>query len=210
MSTDAHKPVTVCLDLEGVLVPEIWIAVAEKIGDAELRVTTREIADYDVLMKHRLSIVDKHGLTLTDIQSVIATMTPLEGAHEFVSWIRNRCQLIILSDTFSEFALPLMRQLDLPTIFCHSLEVDQQQRITNYRLRLLDQKRLAVRALKGLNFRVLAAGDSYNDTPMLAEADAGFFYCPPDTIAKEFPQFPVTTTYAELKSQFQRSGNLPA
>ncbi len=200
--------VLVCLDLEGVLVPEIWIQVAEKTGIPELRVTTREISDYDVLMKRRLEILGTHGLRLADIQSVIATMAPLEGAVEFMNWLRERGQVIILSDTFSEFALPLMRRLAYPTIFCHQLEVDESGRITNYRLRHLDQKRQSVRAFQGLGFFVIAAGDSYNDTPMLEQANAGILFRPPDSIAKEFPQFPVTQTYPELKERLCRIGGL--
>jgi phosphoserine/homoserine phosphotransferase len=202
------NPVIVCLDLEGVLVPEIWINVAAKTGIDELRLTTRDVPDYDLLMKRRLSILDQHGLRLPDIQDVIATMAPLEGAQDFVGWLRERCQVIILSDTFSEFALPLMRQLGYPTLFCHSLEVDATGRITNYVLRLPDQKRQSVAALRRLRFNVLAAGDAYNDTAMLAEADAGVFFRPPDTVAKQFPQFPVTHTYAELKSEFSKAGGL--
>jgi phosphoserine/homoserine phosphotransferase len=202
------NPVMVCLDLEGVLVPEIWINVARKAGIKELELTTRDIPDYDALMKRRLRILDEHGLRLADIQSVIAGMGPLEGAQEFVAWLRERCQVIILSDTFSEFALPLMRQLGHPTIFCHSLDVDAGGRIANYILRLPDQKRLSVAALRLLRFRVLAAGDAYNDTAMLAEADAGVFFRPPETVAKQFPQFPVTQTYEELKAEFCKAGPL--
>jgi phosphoserine/homoserine phosphotransferase len=204
------NPVIVCLDLEGVLVPEIWINVAIKTGIDELRLTTRDIPDYDVLMKRRLAILDRQGLRLQDIQGVIAGMAPMDGATEFIGWLRERCQVIILSDTFSEFALPLMRQLGYPTIFCHSLEVDAAGRITGYRLRLADQKRLSVAALRLLRFKVLAAGDSYNDTSMLAEADAGIFFRPPESIAKQFPQFPVTQTYAELQEQLCKAGGLSA
>lgn len=204
------RAVLVSLDLEGVLVPEIWIAVAEKTGIAELKLTTRDIADYDVLMKRRLAILDQHGLRLPDIQAVIATMAPLEGAGEFLSWLRERCQVIILSDTFSQFALPLMRQLGFPTIFCHQLEVDAGGRITNYLLRHPDQKRESVRAFRQLGFHVIAAGDSYNDTPMLEAAQAGIFFRPPESIAQQFPQFPVTHTYPELKAQLCRHGGLSA
>jgi phosphoserine/homoserine phosphotransferase len=200
----------VCLDLEGVLVPEIWINVAAKTGIEELRLTTRDIPDYDALMKRRLAILDRQGLRLQDIQSVIATMGPLDGAGDFMAWLRERCQVIILSDTFSEFAWPLMKQLGYPTLFCHSLEVDAAGRITNYRLRLPDQKRLSVAALRLLRFKVLAAGDSYNDTAMLAEADAGVFFRPPETITRQFPQFPVTQTYAELQDQLCKLGGLRA
>ncbi|MGH7205391.1 MAG: bifunctional phosphoserine phosphatase/homoserine phosphotransferase ThrH [Nitrospiraceae bacterium] len=202
------RPVLACLDLEGVLVPEIWINVAKKTGISELRLTTRDIADYDLLMKRRLGILDQHGLTLPDIQAVIATMEPLEGATEFLAWLRERCQVIILSDTFYEFAQPLMQRLAYPTLFCNRLEVDQGGRIVNYHLRQPDQKRQSVIALKGLRFLVVASGDSYNDTSMLAEADAGIFFRPPDNVAREFPQFPVTHTYAELKEQFCRTGGL--
>lgn len=204
------RPTLACLDLEGVLVPEIWINVAQKTGIQELSLTTRDVPDYDVLMKRRLSILKQHGLRLVDIQGVIATMSPLEGAVEFLGWLRERCPVIILSDTFYEFALPLMRQLGFPTLFCNSLELDETDRITNYHLRLPDQKRQSVAALKRLQFRVVAAGDSYNDTSMLIEADAGIFFRPPEAIAKQFPQFPVTHTYAELKEQFVRAGELKA
>ena len=200
--------VLICLDLEGVLVPEIWIRVAEETGIEELRLTTRDVADYDVLMKHRLEVLAKHGLRLADIQSVIAKIRPLEGAEEFLTWLRERCQIVILSDTFQEFALPLMRQLGFPTIFCNQLEIDAQGHITNYQLRQQDQKRHAVKALRALNFFVIAAGDSYNDTSMLLEAQAGVFFRPPDSILKEFPQFPVTHTYDELRAQLCRLGGL--
>ncbi|MEW6543782.1 MAG: bifunctional phosphoserine phosphatase/homoserine phosphotransferase ThrH [Nitrospirota bacterium] len=203
-----NRPVLACLDLEGVLVPEIWINVAEKTGIGDLRLTTRDIPDYDALMKRRLGILNRHQLKLADIQAVIATMGPLEGAAEFLHWLRERCQVIILSDTFYEFALPLMRQLGYPTIFCNRLEVDREGRIVNYHLRLPDQKRQSVAALKGLRFRVVAAGDSYNDTSMLAEADAGIFFRPPSAISKEFPQFPVTQTYEELRQEFCKAGGL--
>jgi len=202
------QPVLACLDLEGVLVPEIWISVAQKTGIGELRLTTRDISDYDLLMKRRLAILEQHRLTLRDIQSVIAAMAPLEGAGEFLGWLRERCQVVILSDTFSEFALPLMRQLTYPTIFCNRLEVDESGRIVNYHLRQPDQKRQSVIALKSLRFRVVAAGDSYNDTSMLAAADAGIFFRPPTAIIKEFPQFPVTQTYEELQQQFCLAGGL--
>ena len=200
------RPVLACLDLEGVLVPEIWINVAKKTAISELRLTTRDVADYDLLMKRRLGILDQQGLKLHDIQAVIGTMDPLEGATEFLAWLRERCQVIILSDTFYEFAQPLMQRLAYPTIFCNRLEVDQGGRIVNYHLRQTDQKRKSVTALKSLQFLVVAAGDSYNDTSMLAEADAGIFFRPPDAISKEFPQFPVTQTYAELKEAFCKAG----
>lgn len=202
------KPVIACLDLEGVLVPEIWINVAERTGIIELRRTTRDEPDYDKLMKWRLGILDEHKLRLADIQAVIGTMTPLEGAGEFLGWLRERCQVIILSDTFYQFALPLMRQLGYPTLFCNTLETDGNGRIIAYHMRLPDQKRQSVKALKALNFLTIAAGDAYNDTPMLAEADAGILFRPPDNVVKEFPQFPVARTYEELKEQFCRAGGL--
>lgn len=189
-----------CLDLEGVLVPEIWIGVAERTGLAELRITTRDEPDYDKLMRHRLAILEREGLGLPDIQSVIDAMGPLPGAREFLDWARERLQVLILSDTFYEFARPLMRQLGWPTLLCHRLVVGASGRIEDYRLRLPDQKREAVRALHGLRFRVIAAGDSYNDTAMLAEADAGILFRPPDNVIREFPQFPVTRDYAELRA----------
>ena len=202
-----QNPVIVCLDLEGVLVPEIWVNVALKTGIEELKITTREMPDYNALMTRRLKILDQHGFTLADIQTVIDAMGPLEGAADFVAWLRERTQVIILSDTFYEFALPLMRQLGYPTIFCNQLEIAPNGRIVNYKLRQPNQKKHAVAALKNLNFRVMAAGDAYNDTAMLGEAHAGFFFCPPDHLPKEFPQFPVTKTYAELQARFAEAGN---
>ena len=202
-----EKPVIVCLDLEGVLVPEIWINVALKTGIEELKITTREMPDYDKLMKQRLAILDRHNLTIGDIQEVIERMGPLEGASEFVTWLRERCQIIILSDTFYQFALPLMRELGFPTLFCNQLEIDRTGRIVNYHMRLQNQKKHSVAAFKSLNFHTLAAGDAYNDTAMLGEADAGFFFRPPDHLPKEFPQFPVTRTYRELQDRFAKAGN---
>ncbi|MCP9440238.1 MAG: bifunctional phosphoserine phosphatase/homoserine phosphotransferase ThrH [Nitrospira sp.] len=201
-----NKPVIVCLDLEGVLVPEIWINVALKTGIEALKITTREMPDYDQLMKQRLAILDRHHLKIGDIQNVIENMGPLEGAADFMRWLRERCQVIILSDTFYQFALPLMRQLGYPTLFCNQLEVDDSGRIVNYHMRLPNPKKQAVAALKALNFLTLAAGDSYNDTAMLGEADAGFFFRPPDHLSKEFPQFPVTRTYDELQERFMTAG----
>jgi phosphoserine/homoserine phosphotransferase len=200
------QPLIACLDLEGVLVPEIWINVADRTKIPELRLTTRDEPDYDVLMKGRLKLLEKHKLGLHDVQAAIAQMAPLEGAKEFLDWLRRQCQVVILSDTFEQFAMPLMRQLGYPTIFCNSLEVEPDGRITSYHLRLKDQKRASVAALKNLNFRVVAAGDSYNDTSMLLEADAGIFFSPPAAIAAQFPQFPVTRSYPELKAQFTRLG----
>lgn len=192
----------VTLDLEGVLVPEIWIAVAEKTGIPELRLTTRDVPDYDALMKGRLHILTKHGLGLRDIQEVIGTLQPLEGARQFLQALRSQTQVILLSDTFEEFAQPLMRQLDWPTIFCHRLEVSEG-RITNYRLRQADQKRKSVAALRALGYQVIAAGDSFNDTTMLAEANVGYLFHAPDTIKRQFPQFKALDTYADLLSHIQ-------
>lgn len=191
-----------CLDLEGVLVPEIWIAFAEKTGIKELRLTTRDIPDYDKLMRGRLKILDEHKLKLSDIQAVIRTISPLEGAGKFLDWLRTEFQVIILSDTFYEFAGPLMAQLGYPTLFCNYLESDSTGRIINYRLRQKDGKTKAVQALKSLDFKAIAAGDSYNDTGMLKAADAGIFFCPPENIVKEFPQFKVTNTYDQLRAEF--------
>lgn len=191
----------VCLDLEGVLIPEIWINFAERTGIDELRATTRDIPDYDVLMKQRLRLLDQHGYGLPDIQQVIDGMGPLEGAREFLDWLRPNFQVIILSDTFYEFAKPLMRQLGWPTLLCHKLEVNDEGRITDYVLRQKDPKRMSVQALHGLNYRVIAAGDSYNDTTMLAEADAGILFHAPENVIAEFPQFPAVHTFAELRAE---------
>jgi len=191
-----------CLDLEGVLIPEIWINVAERTGIDALRRTTRDEPDYDRLMRGRLEILDRHGLGLPDIQRVIAGMGPLEGARDLIAWLRERFQVLILSDTFYEFAAPLMPQLDWPTLLCHRLETDASGRITGYRIRLPDQKRRTVQALHELAFEVVAAGDSYNDTAMLGEADAGILFRPPENVVREFPQFPVTHTFEELRAAF--------
>jgi len=188
-----------CLDLEGVLIPEIWIAVAEKTGIKKLHLTTRDIPDYDELMRGRLKILDEHNLKLADIQEVIGTLSPLEGAKEFLDWLKSEFQVIILSDTFYQFAGPLMEKLEHPTLFCNELIVNDDGCVTNYRLRQPDGKTKAVTALKGLNFQVIAAGDSYNDTGMLKVADAGILFRPPDNVIEEFPQFPVTHTYDEFK-----------
>jgi phosphoserine/homoserine phosphotransferase len=191
------KQTIVTLDLEGVLVPEIWIAFAEKTGITELRRTTRDEPDYDVLMKGRLKILDEHGLKLADIQEVIGTLSPLEGARAFLDELRSVTQVIILSDTFAEFAQPLMRQLGWPTLFCHQLEV-RDGRIVNYNLRQPNQKQHSVAALKSLNYKVIAAGDSFNDTTMLKEADVGFFFHAPEAIHKQFPQFKPFERYEDL------------
>ena len=193
------KPQTiVTLDLEGVLVPEIWIAFAEKTGIAELRRTTRDEPDYDKLMRGRLAILDQQGLKLPDIQEVIGTLAPLDGARAFLDELREQTQVIILSDTFEEFAQPLMRQLGWPTIFCHKLDVDASGRIIDYRLRQPNQKQKAVAAFRALNYKVIAAGDSFNDTTMLTEADCGFFFHAPETIRAQFPQFQGFDLYADL------------
>ncbi|MEX0963015.1 MAG: bifunctional phosphoserine phosphatase/homoserine phosphotransferase ThrH [Pseudohongiellaceae bacterium] len=191
-----------CLDLEGVLVPEIWIGFAEKTGIEELRATTRDIPDYDVLMQQRLAILKQHGLGLPDIQEVIATMAPMPGARDFILWLKERFQLIILSDTFYEFSQPLMRQLDFPTLFCHRLIADESGNIVDYKLRQKDPKRASVKALHSLNFRVIASGDSYNDTTMLEEADAGILFRAPANVAEQFPQYPAVDNYDELRREF--------
>ncbi len=190
-----------CLDLEGVLVPEIWIRVADATGIEELRLTTRDVADYDVLMQHRITTLAEHGIGLSLIQQVIAEMGPLPGAADFLDQLRKSFQVVILSDTFYEFAMPLMAQLGYPTLFCHRLHVSDD-RLVGYQLRQPDSKRAAVRAFHQLNFQVVAAGDSYNDTAMLAEADAGILFRPPANVVAEFGQFSVTTDYEELHKAF--------
>jgi phosphoserine/homoserine phosphotransferase len=191
-----------CLDLEGVLIPEIWIAFADETGIEELKATTRDIPDYDVLMKQRLRILDEHGLTLPQIQDTISRLTPLEGAREFIDWLRERFQVVILSDTFYEFAAPLMKQLGYPALLCHKLEVNDEGRITDYTLRQRDPKRQSVRAFQLLNYRVIATGDSYNDTTMLTQAESGILFHAPDNVIAEFPQFPAVHTYEDLKQAF--------
>ena len=194
-----HSPqqTIVTLDLEGVLVPEIWIAVAERTGIPELRRTTRDEPDYDVLMRGRLELLAAHGLTMSLIADVIGGLEPMEGAKEFLDALRHRTQVVILSDTFEQFGAPLMRQLGMPTILCHQLLV-HDDRIVDYRLRMADQKRHAVNAFRDLNYRVVAAGDSYNDSAMLGAAHAGFWFHAPDSITAQFPQFPATNSYDEL------------
>ncbi len=194
-----------CLDLEGVLIPEIWIGFAEETGITELRATTRDIPDYDVLMRQRLRILKENNLGLTDIQKVISGISPMEGAFEFVTWLKERFQLVILSDTFYEFSEPLMRQLGFPTLFCHRLIVDSNGIITNYRLRQKDPKRQCVKAFHSLNFRVIASGDSYNDTTMLSEAEAGILFRAPANVIEEFPQYPSVSSYEELKMEFLKA-----
>jgi|TARA_R110002050_G_scaffold124111_7_gene243095 phosphoserine/homoserine phosphotransferase len=196
-----------CLDLEGVLIPEIWIAFAEETGIEALKATTRDIPDYDELMQQRLRILDEHGLTLPQIQDTISRLSPLEGAAEFVDWLRERFQVVILSDTFYEFAQPLMRQLGFPTLLCHKLEVNEDGRITDYTLRQKDPKRQSVRAFQLLNYRVIAAGDSYNDTTMLTQAESGILFHAPDNVIAEFPQFPAVHTYEDLKQEFLKASN---
>lgn len=196
-------PTIVTLDLEGVFTPEIWIEFADQVGIPELRRTTRDEPDYDKLMRFRIDLLRRHGFTLADIQDVIARMEPLPGARAFLDWLRARTQVIILSDTFYQFAQPLMEKLGYPTLFCHSLVVDDQGMIVDYRLRMPDSKRAAVNALKAINFYILAAGDSYNDVTMLHEADQGFLFRPPDNVRAEFPQYPVAEDYETLKDYFR-------
>jgi len=194
-----------CLDLEGVLIPEVWINFAERTGIDALRATTRDIPDYDVLMTQRLEILRDHKLGIKDIQEVIDGMDPLPGASEALDWLRERFQVVILSDTFYEFAEPFMRKLGWPTILCHKLEVDASGLITDYKIRQPDPKRASVQAFHSLKYRTIATGDSYNDTTMLAEADAGILFCPPQNVIDEFPQFPVARDYPELQAEFSKA-----
>ena len=196
-----------CLDLEGVLLPEIWIKFADAANIPELKVTTRDIPDYDELMQLRLNILDQHGLGINEIQEVIATLSPLDGAADFLNWLRARFQVVILSDTFYQFAGPLMVQLGNPTLLCHNLEVSDEGRVVNYHLRQKDPKRQSVIALKSLYYRIIAAGDSYNDTSMLEEAHAGILFCPPQNVIDEFPQYPVAKNYEEFKAAFIKASN---
>ena len=197
-----------CLDFEGVLIPEIWINVAERTGIKALLATTRDIPDYDVLMRQRLRILDEHNLTLPDIQKVIAEMGPLAGAYDFLKWLKERFQVVIISDTFYEFAQPLVQQLDYPVLLCHQLEVAQDGRVTGYTLRQKDPKRKSVQAFHSLEFGVIATGDSYNDVTMLEEADAGILYCPPEKVIAEFPQYPVARDYNQLRKEFLDADSL--
>lgn len=190
----------VCSDLEGVFVPEIWINVALQTGIDELKLTTRDISDYNILMKKRLSILDHHGLTLPDIQEVIARIKPLPGANEFINWVRERTQLIIVSDTFSEFAAPLMKQLGWPTLLCHNLTTNDFGRITRYNLRQNDAKKKSVESLQGLGYNVIAIGDSYNDLNMLRQAELGILFNPPENIASENSDLKVVSSYDDLKT----------
>lgn len=193
----------ICSDLEGVFIPEIWINVARKTGIEELRLTTRDIPDYDVLMKKRLAILAQNNLKLKDITDVIATMDPLEGAVEMVEWLRTTAQLVVLSDTFVEFAQPLMKKLGRPTLFCHSLTIDAEGAVADYNLRQPDAKKKSVQAFKSLNYKVIAMGDSYNDIAMLKEADHGILFRPPQNVIDEYPELPVTTEYAEVRNRIE-------
>lgn len=188
------------LDLEGVLFPEVWITVAERTGIEKLKLTTRDISDYDKLMQYRLKILDEKNLTLKVIQDAIDSMDPFPGAVDFLEWLRNLCQVVILSDTYIEFAKPIMKKLNMPTILCHSLKVDENNKISSYYLRIDDAKRKAVASFKSLNFETIACGDSFNDIGMLEEADHGIFFRPPQEISVQYPGFPVTHNYNELKS----------
>ncbi|HNW75522.1 MAG TPA: bifunctional phosphoserine phosphatase/homoserine phosphotransferase ThrH [Bacteroidales bacterium] len=192
-----------CSDLEGVFVPEVWINVAEKTGIPELRRTTRDEPDYDKLMHYRMKILDEHGLKLRDIQEVIARIRPLPGALDFIQWVKERTQLIIVSDTFIQFADPMMKQLGRPTLFCHTLVTDDTGRIIDYRLRQADPKRKTVEALQSLNYQVIAMGDSYNDISMLKQADAGILFRPPSNVVADYPRFPVAEEYRDLETILQ-------
>lgn len=193
-----------CLDLEGVLVPEIWIAFAEETGIKELRLTTRDISDYDVLMKKRICILKEHGLKLVDIQNTIEKIYPLEGAKDFLDELRSLCQVIILSDTFTQFAQPLMKKLGMPTIFCNSLTISKDGFIEGYTLRQQNGKYHAVSALQSIGYKVIASGDSFNDLEMIKKAESGFLFCPPEHIAKEYSQFPAFTKYSELLNAIKK------
>jgi phosphoserine/homoserine phosphotransferase len=194
----------VCADMEGIFTPEIWINVAEITGIEELRLTTRDIPDYDVLMKRRLAILKQHGLTLQDIQAVIAKMKPLDGARDFLNWLRSRLQVIIVSDTYVEFAGPLLEKLGQPTLFCNTLSVDADGRISGYNLRQKDGKKKVATALANLNYKVIAIGDSYNDISMLKAAERAILYCPPDNVKEEYSEFAITRTYDELKQAIKK------
>ncbi len=194
-----------CLDLEGVLIPEVWINFAERTGIDALRATTRDIPDYDELMTQRLAILREHKLGIADIQDVIDGMDPLPGAGDALDWLRERFQVVILSDTFYEFAEPFMRKLGWPTILCHKLEIDDAGMIADYKIRQPDPKRASVRAFHSLKYRIIATGDSYNDTSMLSEADAGILFRPPQNVIDEFPQFPVATEYKDLQAEFAKA-----
>ena len=200
----SSAPPIVAFDLEGVFLPEIWIAVAERTGLPELRRTTRDEPDYDKLMHERMAILERHGLTLADIQQVIAGMAPLSGAVEFLAWMRQAAQMVIITDSFYEFVTPFLPKLGWPTVFAHTLEVDARGMLSGYRLRVQQGKRKAVQSFAALGFRTAAVGDSYNDTAMLDAADCGILFRPPDNVIRDFPQFPVTRTYAALQSEIER------
>lgn len=193
----------ICCDLEGVWIPEIWINVAKVTGIEKLKLTTRDIKDYDELMTYRLGILKEHNITLTDIQNVIATLKPIDGAFEMIKWLQSQSRVIIVSDTFTEFADPLMKQLDYPTLFCHSLVVDENDMIIDYKLRQKDPKRQVVKALQSLEYEVIAFGDSYNDMSMLEQADKAFLYRPPQVVIDDFPQYEVATNYDEMRKQIE-------
>jgi len=194
----------ICTDLEGVFVPEVWINVAARTGIAELKLTTRDISDYNVLMKQRIRILAEHGLKLKDIQDVIATIRPLDGAFEFLQWLRDVTQVIVVSDTFAQFAEPLMKQLDRPTIFCHNLVIDENDNITGYTLRQADPKRKVVQALQSLDYKVIAFGDSYNDVTMLQQAEVGILFCPPQKVIDDYPELPVVYDYVALRKLIEK------
>ena len=194
----------ICCDLEGVFVPEVWINVAKKTGIEELKLTTRDINDYDVLMKKRIAILKEHNLTLKDIQDVIDTLEPLEGALDFLRWMKEISRVFIVSDTFVEFADPLMKKLERPTLLCNYLSVNGNGMVTDYHLRQPDQKRMVVKALQGLKYKVIAFGDSYNDISMIQQAEQGILYCPPDNVIADYPQFPVTKNYSQLKEEIKK------
>jgi phosphoserine / homoserine phosphotransferase len=195
----------VCSDLEGVFVPEIWINVAESTGIEELKLTTRDISDYDVLMKKRLSILKENKLKLRDIQDVIDKMDPLPGALEFLNWLRSKTQVIVVSDTFVQFAGPLMKKLGYPTLFCHTLEISDNNSIIGYKLRQREGKKKTVQALRSLRYNIIAMGDSYNDINMLKEADVGILFCPPQNVIDEFPELPLTTDYEQVKQILEKA-----
>jgi phosphoserine / homoserine phosphotransferase len=195
----------VCSDLEGVFVPEIWINVAETTGIEELKLTTRDISDYDVLMKKRLSILKENKLKLQDIQDVIDKMDPLPGALEFLNWLRSQTQVIVVSDTFVQFAGPLMKKLGYPTLFCHALEISDNNSIIGYKLRQREGKKKTVQALRSLRYNIIAMGDSYNDINMLKEADVGILFCPPQNVIDEFPELPLTTDYGQVKQILEKA-----
>ena len=198
----------VCFDLEGVLMPEVWHNVAEKTGIEALRRTTRDEPDYDKLMRYRLDILNENGITIDDIQQVIATMEPLPGAKAFLDAVRARWQVLILSDTFYQFGEPMMVTLDRPTLYCHDLQINDETRmISGWSIRLEDQKRVTVEGLRAMNFKTIAIGDSYNDTNILAEAHAGILFRPPQNVIDEFPQFPVVTDYAELMARIEAAAS---